>query len=103
MKTKEALKHTPRPWIYDGEFVRAKVQPINAHYPGDTVPQIVAHIEDCHEWEENARLIAAAPDLLAALQVILDEMAKWEIQGNMLDALRAMETARAAILRAEGK
>lgn len=61
--------HTPGPWN------------ISKHATPDYAPQFGIYAEGCrndlayvvHEnTEANARLIAAAPDLLAALQAILD-------------------------------
>jgi hypothetical protein len=55
------------------------------------------------EWKYNARLIAAAPELLEACK----EMAQWHdlIKQNypeMISLISGMENARAAIAKAEG-
>ena len=57
--------HTPGPWSFKDGFVLA-VGPVN-----DPEGDAVAHIVD-HPLEafDNARLIAAAPDLLEALKVM---------------------------------
>ena len=62
--------HTPAPWINDGSEISAQVDPAHPSYiapicflDGDWSPEIVA---------ANARLIAAAPDLLACLLDVLD-------------------------------
>lgn len=72
---------------------------------GFTYQPIVASAEDdgikC--WDANARLIAAAPDLLKALQRIADGQ---EMSGVFTSAdvvLRYQEIARAAIARATGE
>ena len=67
-------KHTPGPWIAVGYQVEVE---------SDDIPDICncdpAHIDQEHlQWDEetimaNARLIAAAPDLLEALQLVV----KW--------------------------
>jgi hypothetical protein len=56
------------------------------------VPELV------EEAEANARLIAAAPDLLAALKRSLDWLASYQGAG----ADRVWEQAKAAIAKAEG-
>jgi len=63
-------KHTPGPWINDGKTISAPVAPDESQ----TYIAPVAFIED--GWTEdmqnaNARLIAAAPDLLVAAEELL--------------------------------
>lgn len=56
------VEHTPGPWTYDGEYVES--------LDLDT-PVSVATIADCGDSTgANARLIAAAPALLAALEAV---------------------------------
>lgn len=86
-------KHTPGPWGRDGLYVTV--------LHSDGVSRTVA---DCgksptisrEEKSANADLIEAAPDLLAALEVMAAD-AKW--QNTPHDILR---TARAAIRKAKG-
>lgn len=56
-----ANKHTPGPWILEIDTVfigdKRKVQPVAYHMDSEGI--------------SNARLIAAAPDLLAALEVLI--------------------------------
>lgn len=57
------MKHTPAPWYFSNEGVlrvRAK--------DDDEVVCSYAGYENCEREYANARLIAAAPDLLEALQ-----------------------------------
>ncbi len=84
-------KHTPGPWATDG---------------GDTVVamgnQIVvtAPAPDGASREEmkaNARLIAAAPDLLAVLENMFTEFGDFEYD------VAAISAARAAIAKAKGE
>lgn len=76
--------HTPGPWSFKDGFVLA-VGPVN-----DPEGDAVAHIVD-HPLEafDNARLIAAAPDLLEALKVM------WALYRE--DDNEATDQARAAL------
>ena len=80
--------HTPGPWSFKDGFVLA-VGPVN-----DPEGDAVAHIVD-HPLEafDNARLIAAAPDLLEALKVM------WAMYRE--DDNEATDQARAALDQAE--
>jgi len=51
--------------------------------------------------EANARLIAAAPDLLAALETIVKSLADQDDEG-MIEHVEPMVAARAAIAKATG-
>ena len=56
------FKHTPGPWECDGDLV---------HKDGFQIAIVESHYEDYVELQQaNARLIAAAPELLEALQHI---------------------------------
>jgi Ser/Thr protein kinase RdoA (MazF antagonist) len=87
-----STKHTPGPWSNDGDYIRAAA--------GNNRPDLVRIAEVFAGWTQeqtnaNARLIAAAPELLAALQEIL--------AAQSLRALRRTTTeriARAAIAKA---
>ena len=94
----EKQKHTPGPWSVtwcnDGWCVEARPCGIcETHIYGD------AGSPSMPEREANARLIAAAPELLEAakqaLQVFVDQ--GWD------DDLSAAKSLKAAIAKAEGK
>ncbi|MEP9039510.1 hypothetical protein ABKU91_20965 [Enterobacter hormaechei] len=60
------MKHTPAPWYFSNEGVlrvRAK--------DDDEVVCSYAGYENCEREYANAKLIAAAPDLLEALQALV--------------------------------
>ena len=80
-------KHTPGPWRIEGNEVHAYAT-------------AVAVICETVQGEDgsNARLIAAAPDLLAALQRLITALGG---QGALRYEL-TVKTARAAIAKAEG-
>jgi hypothetical protein len=74
-------KHTPGPWIVTGNFIDC-----------DTPPCRIAVALASPEMEANARLIAAAPELLEALKAC----EPW------CNDNRAVVMAREAIAKAEG-
>lgn len=86
------MKHTPGPW---------KVSPTSHHahdYRIDGPDGLMDF--DADEARANARLISAAPDLLAVCQRMLREI---EFGGTNATAIRCMiEDAKAAIAKAEG-
>jgi hypothetical protein len=101
MKTKEAVKHTPGPWATDDcSVVHANGEPIAEIYDGRKT------------FRADARLIAAAPELLAAListlraleQHIRDDARKAGVKVPDYCPCDSEECliARAAILRATG-
>jgi hypothetical protein len=60
-------KHTPGPWVLD-QGVSSKVMLIDSKATNGAVGEIV----DCRN-PADARLIAAAPDLLEALKYVLED------------------------------
>lgn len=86
--------HTPAPWSYCGDFVRA----------GDGLYVIAQCYSGCDtgraEARANARLIAAAPEMLAALEHCLNFIANTE--GELGITLDSGDAARAAIAKAKG-
>mgnify|MGYP001562523686 CR=1 FL=1 len=96
----EKAKHTPGPWKAYGQEVQGdlngklrRVAYCNMTESGKVTTRIQA--------EANARLIAAAPDLLAALEkcaAMLANIGQGATNGDYLDALGE---ARAAIAKTE--
>lgn len=86
--------HTPGPWdAHD-----------NGHIYGDNYASAVARVfENTHqrdgEAQANARLIAAAPDILAALERSLNWLASYP--GGCCE--NTYQQARAAICKAKGE
>ena len=63
-------QHTPGPWPTPGPWVLGKFQPRTEIVAADC-RRIIAEIQTGDdEGKDNARLIAAAPDMLAALQIM---------------------------------
>jgi hypothetical protein len=87
--------HTPGPWIYSGINNEGKISStMFSRENGELVGTITTA-------EANARLIAAAPDLLEALEFLL---ADWiAINGDRITGSRVpAEKAIAAIRKAKG-
>ena len=96
MKTKPP--HTPGPWRL--------LSPLNGHMICDRAQLVVAVCTNGNE-ESNANLIAAAPELLAALNETLDTYVALANSGdagnwNPEDELHVVN-ARAAIAKATGE
>ena len=98
------MEHTPGPWSM-GELVHLHSHSIEPRvYQG--LPLAYAHGKDAGETKANARLIAAAPDLLAACEA-------WIELGQGLDfrmylaarpgATAAFMATDAAIAKAKGQ
>jgi hypothetical protein len=105
-------KHTPAPWVlkirpaeHDDNVTVAEIeQPRSVKYRGAvTRMQSAEHIYGIGKDEliANARLIAAAPDMLEALKAI-SEVGIREIHDWQAIAERMQATALAAIAKAEG-
>ena len=100
MSETKKTQHTPGPWRASSQCI---VEPTNA-----TVAITMANACDSVEQRDaNARLIAAAPDLLEALKDLLDR-AERQAAGMLVEASCEVwyahrDAARAAIAKAGGK
>lgn len=74
----------------------------NAEGPDGNATQCVAEVCDGPTALADARLIAAAPDLLAACKDLLRFAESVRPGGRVLESDADLESARAAIARAEG-
>lgn len=99
--TGETTMHTPGPWT-SGRAIPADDTVSRIVRAGVDHIAVVMDLEGAaQEAADNARLIAAAPDLLAALQALVGEADLGEIDHD--DGTRALlAQARAAIARATG-
>lgn len=93
-------KHTPGPWrdVGDG-YVEAQSAPLKFRSGWYDSAYLTADSKD--EWEANARLIAAAPELLEALEGLL-EYCGGSVADEHLDE-DELKAARAAIAKARGE
>ena len=92
-------KHTPGPWAYHNTptpfiYVNAGGLPICQIYTS------TAHGQSIGEQFANARLIAAAPELLEALQRLSAQCTRLSLPGQ--PETDAEKTARAVIAKATG-
>jgi hypothetical protein len=114
---------TPGPWFTsrvmedDYGFSYCTVGPFNtADQPdGDHVEEAIAEVRGInHDAEANARLIAAAPDLYAALQMchqVIEQSAAdgFQAMRDLTDAelgrlwISAYQAARTALAKADGR
>ena len=86
-------KHTPGPWHTAGE------QGVQIRSAKDQIAKVWTMRGN--EWKANARLIAAAPDLLEALRAMVDYFGPHPDVDNGLD--ETLTAARAAIAKATGE
>jgi hypothetical protein len=94
--------HTPGPWcvapldgVYHGDCTKTKYHAVKKYWPMVGAYERIADCSDSAHPIENARLIAAAPDLLDALQAMFDDRGK--------DPLKVVELCKSAILKATGE
>ena len=100
MKTKNA-QHTKGPWNLEKHAVELCYLVRNDEYGMATLATVSSgKREDGTSGDANARLIAAAPDLLAACQEALDYLGRID-EGSEGCELR--DSLRAAIAKAEGR
>ena len=96
----ETARHTPGPWraMPDGAIQKDAAMPTGA--------AVIAYTRHADEktMRANARLIAAAPDLLAALRLLLDGLQTYAPEFlHGLPKADYIRAARAAIAKAEGR
>jgi hypothetical protein len=110
------MKHTPGPWKYSvthplsgsAWFVvvdrngSGPIMDVGGHEKNGQIAEAKYLITDPQEIEANARLIAAAPELLEALELLLaDAEGLYKATGGMFtDERFPFVTARAAIAKA---
>lgn len=103
-----AAKHTPGPWV---EHPRDGIPSVGIDVGdgGELLPIVDSvHGRTKAEAKRNRRLIAAAPELLDALQVLHDKTAELIAHLQATDRLRpcfnfpALDSARATIAKASG-
>lgn len=90
-------QHTPGPWTVcpaaKGFDIRHDIA------PGSIRGRLVANVDG----RANARLIAVAPELLEALRKLVAYLEPIPFATSCIEGDRAMQGARAAITKAEGR
>jgi hypothetical protein len=92
-------KHTPGPWIYDAQCIDPIIIATEDRETGLARVQSWSGTPSGEECIANARLIAAAPELLQALKGLLAYTLHIMEPGDNAETL----AARAAIAKAEGR
>ncbi len=88
-------QHTPGPWVatgFEGIVVNDSKDRTLALAPGSST--------NLEEMKANARLIAAAPDMLAALQDIMAESSRDDDDHDVIATIQGV--CRAVIAKAKG-
>ena len=105
-REERTMAHTPGPWTIAPYHSLGAEQDIIAPN-GQRVCSVAgskSFDEDTNEWiEPDAHLIAAAPDLLAALKVCADRLEANRDEWGSVRHKTEVAQARAAIEKAEGK
>jgi len=103
------VKHTDGPWRCNVDkrgYALGVIAPQHAKRPGGIVSVVRDRgigLPSSEEGKANMRLIAAAPDLLAALKSMISISDRMRNDGAHQDEVASSEKrARAAISRAEG-
>ena len=109
-------KHTPGPWHYDADdkfnadraygIVRPLGDEFDAQAGTEGATEVIAEVcGDCGSGtaEADARLISAAPDLLAACNELCACVVRIQAATNVHREGSAVTMARAAIAKATGK
>jgi len=96
-------KHTPGPWIVYPETNGSEICAVDME-PGLPIRAAIAKVDTFNygEWIGNARLIAAAPDLLEALEELVDLFGGL-VSGEYPPDGFTTQPARDAIAKAKGE
>ena len=96
-------KHTPGPWTADRQYIEKKMPPGSNR---KIIAEVYWHVYD--EYEANARLIAAAPELLEALELLVSfacSRCDWTAcsGSQYVEHCPHVENAKQLIAKAKGK
>jgi hypothetical protein len=102
-------KHTPGPWYVEDRRPGGGVMQVQAPYQGPGSSYCVASINYWRDVEANARLIAAAPEMLDALKLASQELSQYLDLQRILDyreyaagTQKKLDEITALIAKAEG-
>jgi hypothetical protein len=95
-------KHTPGPWVIrTAATYRSQIEAINGKGRADVVARITTPKGGAEASDANARLIAAAPDMLEALEAIAPMLPHGAVDNDPQWA-GAINAVRNAIKKARG-
>ena len=101
------IKHTPGPWTVTRVSKSTILKDLYISASPERIARVVVPntAQRIHEYEANARLIAAAPELLEALKEANAELEYLNDPKGFVSMRqeRIMEKARSAIAKAENK
>ncbi len=92
------MTHTPGPWAIEGKFVKEEA----TRYQDFICKEPEGFYQNDDKWKANARLIAAAPDLLAALEEAI-ELFDQDDNDLTLAGKRIVSRWRATVEKATGE
>jgi hypothetical protein len=96
-------RFTPGPWTCDEDDKQYVIGEGQSKYRTH-VGTVYADDTDPKEAKANAHLIAAAPDMYEALQLVVGIRAHLRVSGvDFVDAGKAYDAAEAALAKAEGR
>lgn len=93
--------HTPGPWRIFAPFGLERAEIVTDRATADETESIIS-FDGEENTEANARLIAAAPDLLEALEFFFNIMHDFESSRRKGYVTFALNQARAALAKAKG-
>ena len=96
------IKHTPGPWLTDRNNVHSGQIATVHHCLNNDWVEIWSSKTPIGETEQeaNARLIAVSPELLEALEKVIDE---WQYGSSIEEANEVYTKAKEAIAKAKGE
>lgn len=95
-------EHTPGPWMIKWRDGGAKINPEDGHGFLADVRMRPTYTHNTEEYGANARLIAAAPDLLEALEGLLKNAPRPKSIRKDFSYTLYLEAAKTAIAKARG-
>lgn len=102
------MKHTAGPWRFDkiaySQDLNFHIQTVDMSHKNTFIGEVGGGLQTNHEIEANARLIAAAPELLEALEEIESMKAISALPEHLHALITAMKiAAKEAIAKAKGE
>src|ERR1700730_11744210 len=106
VRSKPMAEHTPGPWRYVSGVIVADIPDGNLMRHNAAIADIMAAWKSSSAMHANGELIAAAPDLLAALQALVTDWSLVPPKDQVPDEINVdahWEAAIAALDKAKGR